>query len=208
MFGPISTVVSFVLLIWAIFFVAIQSGRMKRKKDVMEARFWEEETIANAVKKKDIDEALFFTDDLSRLPTRAAGDPHQVERAAQRRMIRFTEPMTNLALKMQYGSAQLELICNYEENYSDYIRRLTRWAEALAAEEKTEDALRVLEHAASLGSEYRKTYKLAADLYVKARNQTKLQALLATVEANNFRDPAVQQHVVAYITQHLTLICV
>ncbi|MCL2500088.1 MAG: hypothetical protein FWE90_07085 [Defluviitaleaceae bacterium] len=197
------TAVFFVLLFWAIFFVAIQSARMKRKQFKLTQRFLQEEDAANSVRKQPLDPELFFTADLKELPPLPEGDPHKVERAANRKMIRFDKPMSNIELKKRYGRLQLEYLAHYEENFNDYLRCLTKWAEALIKEENPADALRILHYAIALGSEFRNTYKFAADIYAEAKDAENLEELLSKVVFHSFRDPATANHIITYVQEKI-----
>jgi hypothetical protein len=190
-----------VLLFWAILFIAIQSKRAQKKKDEINRRFLEDDENANAVRKRPLEAELFYTAQLDRLPSLPEGDPHNVKRAAKRKMIHFPQPMTNLELKNRYGRVQLELLAHYEENYDDYLRSLTKWAEALATENNTPDAIRILEHTITLGSEFRNSYKQLADIYYNEKNTKKIDELLSAVSSKPFRDPATANHIIDYIRQ-------
>jgi tetratricopeptide (TPR) repeat protein len=198
------TVVFFVLLIWAIFFVTIQSARMRRKQRKLTQRFLHDEDEANSVRKQPLDLELFFNADMMALPPLPEGDPHKVERAAKRKMIRFEKPISNVELKKRYGRLQLEYLAHYEENFNDYLRCLTKWAEALKKEGSTADALRILLYAISLGSEFRNTYKFAADIYADAGDKENLEEFLSKAVFHTFRDPATANHVIAYIQEKIT----
>ncbi|MCL2203209.1 MAG: hypothetical protein FWB88_04660 [Defluviitaleaceae bacterium] len=193
------TVVSFVVLFWAILFLAIQSGRMRRKREKLTREFLRSEDVANHVRQRPLEEELFYVADLGKLPPLPEGDPYKVERAAKRKMVRFTLQASNVELKARYGRLQLEYLAHYEENFNDYLRALTKWAEALFLENNTADALYILEHAMEMGSEFRNTYKYAADIYAAAHNTDKLDELLSKVVFHTFRDPATANHIIEYI---------
>jgi hypothetical protein len=198
------TVVFFVLLIWAILFVAIQSARMKAKQNKLARKFLQEEDAANRVRKRPIEPEMFFIADLNALPPIPKGDPHKVERATKRKMIRFNKPTSNVELKARYGRLQLEYLAHYEENFNDYLRSLTKWAEALIMEGNLSDARRVLEHALALGSEFRNTYKFAADVYAANADMEKLDELLSKAVFQTFRDPATSNHIIEYVQEKIT----
>jgi hypothetical protein len=198
------TVVFFALLIWAIIFVAIQSVRVKRRQSKLIQRFLHEEDAANAVRKKPLDPELFFTADFKNLPPLPEDDPHKVLRAASRKMIRFDKPMSNVELKNKYGRLQLEYLAHYEENFNDYLRCLTKWAEALVQEDNPADALCILLHAVDLGSEFRNTYKLIANIYADAKDLEELEEFLSKTVFHTFRDPATANHIIAYVQDKIT----
>jgi len=200
MLSPVTWALLAVLL-WAIIFLAIFSRRARRQNDEAARKFLHEEEVANRVKKRPLEDELFYTPELDKLPPLPEGDPQQVQRAASRKMIRFNEPMTNVEIKLRYGRHQLEQLAHYEENYFDYLRILTKWGEALLKDNKKADAARILEHAVALGSEFRRSYKFLADIYAGNNDPVKLEELLAKAEFKKFRDPAVAQHIMAYIRE-------
>jgi hypothetical protein len=187
---------SVVLIGW----IAVRGARHNHKQDKLRSRFLRDEEAANNVRKREIDPELFFVADLSALPPVPEDDPHKVHRTARRTMIRFQTPMSNLELKQQYGPSQMDIIALYEENFHEYLKALTNWAAAIA-EERPTDALLILEIAVALGSEFRQTYKLAADLMPDKHD--KLHTLRKYAEQNHFHDEAMRASVVAYINEKL-----
>lgn len=194
------------LSVLLIIFVAISTRRHKKQQDEFKRRFLDGESAANNVRKKEIDAELFFIPDLSKLPEIEEGDPFQVERTSKRRMIKFLKPTTNLELKMQYGRAQMDVLALYEENFNEFLKSLTAWAGSLVENGNDEKALTVLKYAITHGSEYRNTYKYAADIYLKLNDVTALNLLREKCLRNHFNDSAVQQHVVEYIESNMKLI--
>lgn len=186
----------------AIIFIIVRSSMHSKKQEGIKRRFLEEEEAANAVRKKEIDAELYYTADFDALPPIPADDPNQVMRCSQRKMIRFAEPISNLELKKLYGPAQMDIIAQYEENFSEYLKALTKWAVELALEDfekNQEDVLSILETVISLGGEFRDTYKLAADIYAGTGDVAALDALLIRAEQNHFKDPNIQQQILEYI---------
>ena len=186
-----------------IIFMFVKSQFIRKNQEMVISRFIDAEDEANAVRRKDISPELFYTPNLSVLPQLPEGDPHQVARTARRKMIHFSEPVSNLDLKMQYGSAQMETLAEYEENFNEYMRALTAWASTLMVSGETGDALDILEYTFGLGIEFRSAYRLAADIHFKDRNVNKLIYLLGVAEKNHFRDPAMQHSVLEYINRKL-----
>jgi hypothetical protein len=185
----------FGLIVLAIF-IALRSRRHRTTQDSVNEEFLRAEEAANSVRKKEISPELFYEADLSALPPIPEGDPHKVERAAKRVMIKFDEPMSNLELKQQYGPAQMGFIAQYEENFNEYLKALTAWAGSVM-EAAPHDARAILEHAIMLGSEFRNTYKLASSLY----NNAELSELEETINDMHFHDEAVRKHILDFIDE-------
>jgi len=189
--------------LWLIGFFVIKSSRGTKKQEEINLRFIEAEEAANSVRKKEIPPEMFYVADLALLPPVPEDDPYKVERCANRKMIRFATPVTNLELKQKYGLAQMDNIALYEENFHEYLKALTIWAAALTDENQDDAALSILEHAILLGSEFRNTYKLAADVCVRFNDADGLTFLREKVEDNYFKDPTVRQHVLEYVDTKL-----
>jgi hypothetical protein len=188
-------------LLWAIIFLAVQSKRAKRKQEKLTQRFLHDEEDANAVQTQPLDDLDFYQPELEKLPAIDENDPHKIKRAAARKMIRFHEPVSNIELKKRYGRLQLENLAHFEENFDSYVRALVKWAQALHKDNKNADARRILEHTLELGSEFRDSYKILADIYKQAGDADKFQGLLAIAKAKNFRDPAIKENVLKHLSE-------
>jgi len=199
----ILNIVLIILSVLLIIFIAYMARRHRSKQENIHERFLDEEDAANAVRKKELEPEIFFVADLSGLPEISEDDPYQVVRAAKRQMIRFTEPVSNLELKQKYGVSQMDIIAQYEENFNEFLKALTNWAEGLADEGNGRSALAILEYALTLGSEFRSTYKLAADILAAYQDAGALETLLDFTSANHFYDPAVRQHIMSYINDKI-----
>ena len=186
--------------IWFIFFMHYKSKRASRLNAEKDRQFFKEDAEANSARRREINPKLFFVPDLNLLPSIEEDDPHKVLRAAKRKMIFFNEPISNIELKKQYGPSQLVTIAQYEENLNDFIKSITIWARDLFDKEDFSDAKLLAEYAINLKSEFRNTYKLAADLYsLDIFPDNTLESLIKIVENQNFKDPAMQKSILEYI---------
>ena len=179
--------------------LVISSRKHRQKQEEINKRFFEAESIANQVRKKEIGLELYYVADLFLLPDIPESDPHMVRRASKRPMIYFRQPLTNLELKQMYGLAQMEIIAQHEENFNEYLKALTNWSNELIETGQDTDAIFVLDYAISLGAEFRNTYKLAADLYTKREDIHNLDYLVDRINRNHFHDPTIRQHVLDYV---------
>ena len=198
--------VNLVLLIASIVLiivVALSTKRHGKQQDAKNRRFLEEEQAANLARKREIEPELFFHADFDKLPRVHESDPHKVLRTSKRTMIRFDVPESNVELKKRYGVGQLDSITLYEENFHDFLKSLGEWAAALHAGGNAYDALQILEYALALGTEFRGTYRLAADIYHYEQDTHALRQLLHVAANNHFKDPAVREHVLSYIEEKL-----
>ena len=196
----ITLLIASIILIIVVAFATKRHGKLQ---DAKNRRFLEEEQAANTARKREIEPELFFYADLEYLPPVQGNDPHRVLRTSRRTMIRFDRHETNVDLKKRYGVGQLDSITLYEENFHDFLKSLGEWAQALHDGGNVGDALKVLMYAIGLGSEFRGTYRLAADIFVYERDIRSLEQLLQMAEDNHFKDPAMQEHVLSYIEEKI-----
>ena len=201
MFSVYSAIGIFSFTIWLIVFMNYKSRRGTRINKERNRLFFQQDAEANNARRREIDLELFFVPDFNLMPPIEEGDPYKVLRITSRKMIYFNEPMSNIELKRQYGPSQLESIAQYEENFNDFLNCITNWGRDLFDKGDFSNAKLLAEYAISLKSEFRNTYKLAADLYsLDIFPDNTLEALAKIVKRQNFRDPAMQKSVLEYIS--------
>ena len=195
-------------IIWGIFFLAYLMRKSSKKRDKTIEAFLEEEREANATRKKEIDAELFYTPDLSDIPLLhdESKQEKNVIKISKRTMIRFKEGefISNTELKKTYGASQLDKIIQYEENFNEYLASLIVLAELRIENGLANEAIRVLEHTLELGSEFRKSYSLAAELYLAGGKTEKLTELLATAENHKFKDLGIKSWVIKTIGEKIS----
>lgn len=91
--------------------------------------------------------------------------------------------ISNTELRMTYGTANLDLLTAYDQNFTVLIRTLQKWGTLLASAEHKEDAVTVLSYAVSIGSDIAGTYALLARLYKERGELTKIEELKTSAEA-------------------------
>lgn len=81
---------------------------------------------------------------------------------------------SNTDLKYKYGVANLNLLSEYDSNFSELITLLHDYGSLLAKDGYEIQALQILEYAISIGSDISSTYTLCADIYKKHQQDHKL----------------------------------
>ena len=98
------------------------------------------------------------------------------------------KPMLNLTgisntdLKLEYGTANLELLSQYDTNFTNFVALLPEFTEELQAAGHTEHAQTLLEFAVSVKADSRKIYKQLADIYVQKQQSNKLEWLMESAK--------------------------
>lgn len=127
--------------------------------------FWDKEQKANHVRKQNIDNLDYIT--LS--PDLIPGSLHTEEEEillslVSKRMLDLTE-YTNTDLKLKYGTANLEVLSHYEQNYVTMIRQLPVYARQLFDAGYTKEAQKLLEFGMTLENNSGSIYNTFKELY-------------------------------------------
>lgn len=151
---------------------------------------------ANSARHRDISKEFFYTANLADLPVSQYSDEdmakptpsymwqQKVVAAADKQMLRFDRPYSNVELKQMFGPANLDNVAKYEENFTNFIHAMRHWAEALIKTDRYDDAKKVLEESIKAGSELSQSYTLLADIYHQAGDMPALKKLLTTAQAS------------------------
>ena len=90
--------------------------------------------------------------------------------------------ISNTELRLTYGTANLDLLTSYDQNFTVLIRTLQKWGTLLSSAGKREDAITVLSYAVSVGSDIAGTYALLARLYKEQGALSEIENLKASAE--------------------------
>ncbi len=91
--------------------------------------------------------------------------------------------ISNTELRLAYGTANLDPLTAYDQNFTALIRALQKWGTLLASAERKDDAVTVLAYAVSIGSDIAGTYALLARLYKERSELYKIESLKESAEA-------------------------
>lgn len=143
---------------------------------------------------KDIEEEKFITVNIERFPLMEQKDivsdedkyAYSLQKAvlerAAKKMLHFEE--SNIDLKRMYGAGNLEFIIQYEENYTEFLRKLNSWAKALADADRKDSSIKILEYGIELGLDYTRSFILLADLYKEKNDISSLRDLYELTSKN------------------------
>ena len=93
--------------------------------------------------------------------------------------------ITNTELKSTYGVANLALLTEYDQNYTDLITLLQEYASILAENGFIVAAQTVLETAIFMGTDISSSYSLAASIYREQGLTGKISELITQAEKLN-----------------------
>lgn len=172
-----------------IFSIALH--RTKRIEQNLDQDFWEREQKANFTRKKSLDSLNYITIPEEILQMKPDCMTSEIENCLRDlndlsafKIVNFTG-YTNTDLKLEYGTANINILSDYDFHYTSLVTLLQKLAELL--HDVLEDALAIktLEFAVSTGTDVSKSYYLLAQLYQEAGMSEKIEELIA--QAQNIR---------------------
>ena len=149
----------------------ISSRRVSRKSEQREEDFWKKELESNSVRKKSLDTLDYIHIPVDLLPFDTAEDDEYLQGCEAEVLALKDEKIVNLTgisntdLKLEYGTANITVLSQYDQNYTALVCGLQKWGQALYDRGRYEDAAKVLEFAAKTRSDITATYRTLADLY-------------------------------------------
>lgn len=164
-------------------------GRTNRKVRFNTESFWEKERRANSTRKQSLDALSYIVIPLETLPFIEVTENEtlkdcqgQLISLSERKIVNLTG-ISNTDLKLQYGVANLNILSDYDQNYTVLIRTLYSWGKELCALGLKEEAACVLEFAMACKTDIKGCYLLLADLYAEKQEYEKIEGLIETAES-------------------------
>ena len=148
-------------------------------------KFWDRESEANSVRKKDITFLDYIDIPLQSLPMDSCDDDEiseyqeLIKNLSHKRILNLGG-LTNTDLKLMYGPANLPELTEYDSNYTTLVNTISKWGARLIALERTDDAQKVLEYGISIKTDVSCNYSLLARIYKDKNQPDKIDALAET----------------------------
>ena len=166
------------------------SKHKKKQNDALES-FWDKERMANASRRKSLDQLHYIRVPWDQLPTTILTDLEAVStsiasiRALDQLKILNLTGISNTELKLQYGAANLSSLTEYDYNYTLLVRSLQKWGEALLQNNFSREAKSVFEFAIETNTDVSATYKQLAQIYLSLGEPHKIDLLMERAQSLN-----------------------
>ena len=157
-----------------ILFIVLFNIRLRlvsRKEEQNEEKFWDRELRSNSVRKKSLDTLEYVHLPYDLLPFGTAGEDENLQAIEDEltalkdlKIVNLTG-ITNTDLKLEYGTANITALTEYDQNYTTLVIALQKWGDALYTLGRFEDAASVLEFAVKTRTDITATYRLLIDMY-------------------------------------------
>lgn len=168
--------------------------------------FWNKELAANTTRKKSLDSLHYITIPTETLPLFHKNNEKfkkyemEIEKLSNKKIVNFSG-ITNTDLKLEYGAANLPLLTEYDQNYTELVRLLYQWGTALSKEGFIKEAICVLEFGIECQTDVSGHYKLLCSLYQQENTPDKIQDLItAALQLNTI----TQRPILSYLMSQLS----
>ncbi len=184
----------FPILASLIVFILVLSRAIRRNRQTeeeIEQQFWEREKKANSVRKKSLDHLDYIQIPIENLPlsvpledAEALDCVRLLRELSDQKIVNLTG-YSNTDLKLEYGTANITPLSEYDQNYTLLVRTLQRYADILLQNSYDDEARQILEFALGTHTDISRTYYQLAELYVKSGKPEKISELIHVAEALN-----------------------
>lgn len=174
-----------------IIFILVLTHRIHRQRNEEasnEKSFWERERAANSVRRKPLDNLEYIHIPTESLPMHLMEEDETVADCLntingllEQKIVNFTG-YTNTELKLEYGAANIDLLSDYDQNYTLLVTTLQKWADALWNADYKKEAVAVMEFALSTRTDISRTYYKLAEYYTANGQGEKIGMLINIAE--------------------------
>lgn len=173
-----------------VFVIWLRYEKQKNDKTVQKQtdEFWARERESNLTRRKDLSSLDYITIPFENLPFSENCDSEimytqeQLKKLEDQKIVNLSG-LSNTDLKFTYGTANLNELSLYDQNYTLLIRNLNKWGQLLYSDGSHTDAKKVLEYAISIGSDISQTYLTLAAIYTDEQNLLALSDLISRAQA-------------------------
>lgn len=175
-----------IFVIW----LKYQLSKSSKNEYQSSTQFWEKENQANFVRKKDISNLEYISIPLNELPfmDNISGEilyvQDAIKKLATKKILNLTG-YSNTDLKLNYGTANINALSDYDQNYTLLIRNLHKWASLLYDEGMIIESKTVLQYAVKCKTDISSTYVLLATIYESEKHPDKIKELIDIVNSQN-----------------------
>ena len=163
--------------------IAHNIKRQKKTKERAESEFWAREQKANSTRRKSLDGLNYITIPLESFPTHILQQDSDVtecintlEALTSQKIVNLTG-YSNTDLKLEYGTANITVLTEYDQNYTVLVRTLQKWADVLIENGYIKEAAVLMEFAVDTGSDVSSTYYKLVDYYASNGDEEQIRHL-------------------------------
>lgn len=180
-----------IILASLIIFCSLLSMKLKQSKKEnkeTEQSFWNREHKANSVRRKPLDHLEYITIPMDQFPTQLLREDSMINECIETLEVLSCQPIVNLTgytntdLKLEYGTANITVLMEYDQNYTTLVRTLQKWADLLLEKGFTSEAETLMKFAVSTGTDISRTYYKLAENYAIRLETERIKELIDVAE--------------------------
>lgn len=171
-----------------IILISVATRRQKKSNAEQEESFWDRERRANSTRRKSLDGLNYITIPLETFPTHILQQDSVVmecieilESLTSQKIVNFTG-YSNTDLKLEYGAANINLLSDYDQNFTVLVRTLQKWADVLIEAGYIKEACVLMEYAVNIGTDVSRTYDKLAQYYASQEDAASIDRLKRMAE--------------------------
>lgn len=171
-----------------IFIIGSNIRRQNNLKKQSEQEFWNRERRSNQVRRKSLDNLDYIQIPLGDFPTHIMQEDPTVLECIDTITSLTSQKILNLAgytntdLKLEYGTANITLLTEYDQNYTILVRTLQKWADILLENGYADEASILMEYAFYTRTDISRTYYALADYWISMGEDFQVQRLIDAAE--------------------------
>lgn len=180
--GFLASFITFSLLVY------YNVRKQKKKGRKQEDEFWARESAANSVRRKPLDGLPFIKIPLESFPTHLLNDNPEVlecidmmEFLSDKKIVNLTG-WSNTDLKLEYGTANITALSEYDQNYTLLARTLQKWADLLLDAGYQEDAIVLMRFAVNTNTDVSRTYYQLGQYLASQKEWGQIDQLIHTAQ--------------------------
>lgn len=154
----------------------IKKGNANQQKVIN--NFLEKEQAANHARKQDISKLDYITIPWDKLPKYIETPSKKAFWELQDKPLLNLTGISNTDLKLQYGVSNLDILSEYDANFTEMVSLLPNYAKELMEQGYISQAKDLLEFGVSCHADSRKIYFLLADIYTQLGETDKISILI------------------------------
>ena len=182
--------VFFIMTIFIVFIIQSSVARSNRSEKKDSEDYLSRERESNMTPRKDLSTLNFITipgnlashsDDMN---AEIKACREEIAALSEKKIVNLTG-ISNTDLKLTYGTANLPLLSEYDENYARLARVLNKYGRLLRESGDKDRAAEILEFAISTGTDISESYINLALIYKDAGRVSDIDNLLSQAQALN-----------------------
>lgn len=183
--------VIFICFIVFILWFRVKSKQADKLSNNPKEEFIKREQEANFTRKKDISSLNYIIIKEDELPFSETDDEEEarlqnnVKDIMERKMLNLSG-MTNTDIKLKYGQANLDILSEYDQNFSMLLTALDRWGNYLYTKGDKKRSMHIFEYAIANGSDITTTFTTLAKVYIDDNKPENVQHLIDKVKDSDF----------------------